>query len=193
MRISVWSSDVCSSVLLKAFGHGVSLFCRFSLSSHTRRAAAESICRARSIAVGGGAAQPVVDRPAEALLWDRRHRDPDEVRPVEFVQAGEEPGSGLDEVAGRAEIQRGLRPRRAEAEQGLSLLRRRRVPAHRQVRRVVARHHARRFRRLRIAPRTHEGAGERSEEHTSELQSLMRTSYAVFCLKKKITYSACKK
>src|SRR3546814_6560956 len=26
--------------------------------------------------------------------------------------------------------------------------------------------------------------GSRSEEHTSELQSLMRTSYAVFCLKK---------
>src|SRR3546814_5023900 len=35
------------------------------------------------------------------------------------------------------------------------------------------------------------GAGDRicrrSEEHTSELQSLMRISYAVFCLKKKIT------
>src|SRR3546814_6952916 len=29
--------------------------------------------------------------------------------------------------------------------------------------------------------------GHRSEEHTSELQSLMRISYAVFCLKKKIT------
>src|SRR3546814_1665987 len=28
-------------------------------------------------------------------------------------------------------------------------------------------------------------AGVRSEEHTSELQSLMRISYAVFCLKKK--------
>src|SRR3546814_5701054 len=28
-------------------------------------------------------------------------------------------------------------------------------------------------------------AGFRSEEHTSELQSLMRISYAVFCLKKK--------
>src|SRR3546814_3577372 len=27
---------------------------------------------------------------------------------------------------------------------------------------------------------------ERSEEHTSELQSLMRISYAVFCLKKKL-------
>src|SRR3546814_5239454 len=29
----------------------------------------------------------------------------------------------------------------------------------------------------------------RSEEHTSELQSLMRISYAVFCLKKKNTYT----
>src|SRR3546814_6984250 len=29
-------------------------------------------------------------------------------------------------------------------------------------------------------------ANARSEEHTSELQSLMRISYAVFCLKKKI-------
>src|SRR3546814_5562416 len=31
----------------------------------------------------------------------------------------------------------------------------------------------------------HDGLAPRSEEHTSELQSLMRTSYAVFCLKKK--------
>src|SRR3546814_5875792 len=31
------------------------------------------------------------------------------------------------------------------------------------------------------------GCDARSEEHTSELQSLMRISYAVFCLKKKIT------
>src|SRR3546814_1604485 len=29
------------------------------------------------------------------------------------------------------------------------------------------------------------GRDDRSEEHTSELQSLMRISYAVFCLKKK--------
>src|SRR3546814_10290262 len=33
--------------------------------------------------------------------------------------------------------------------------------------------------------RFHLDAGLRSEEHTSELQSLMRISYAVFCLKKK--------
>src|SRR3546814_7015191 len=36
------------------------------------------------------------------------------------------------------------------------------------------------------APRLHRRYGAaRSEEHTSELQSLMRISYAVFCLKKK--------
>src|SRR3546814_7759345 len=37
--------------------------------------------------------------------------------------------------------------------------------------------------KLGVAP----GMGGRSEEHTSELQSLMRISYAVFCLKKKNT------
>src|SRR3546814_1232173 len=35
------------------------------------------------------------------------------------------------------------------------------------------------------APGRVASAEERSEEHTSELQSLMRISYAVFCLKKK--------
>src|SRR3546814_3709426 len=34
-------------------------------------------------------------------------------------------------------------------------------------------------------PRLGVVGGDRSEEHTSELQSLMRISYAVFCLKKK--------
>src|SRR3546814_1031155 len=48
------------------------------------------------------------------------------------------------------------------------------------------------FRRLRTVWRipisrssTQNQYGPRSEEHTSELQSLMRISYAVFCLKKK--------
>src|SRR3546814_4254501 len=36
-----------------------------------------------------------------------------------------------------------------------------------------------------LAADTGLGERERSEEHTSELQSLMRISYAVFCLKKK--------
>src|SRR3546814_17873686 len=38
---------------------------------------------------------------------------------------------------------------------------------------------------LRQAPEAAGRGGLRSEEHTSELQSLMRISYAVFCLKKK--------
>src|SRR3546814_10907712 len=38
----------------------------------------------------------------------------------------------------------------------------------------------------RFAPfRSGLGTSDKSEEHTSELQSLMRNSYAVFCLKKK--------
>src|SRR3546814_9222311 len=42
--------------------------------------------------------------------------------------------------------------------------------------------------RLRASFRRKEGgSGRRSEEYTSELQSLMRTSYAVFCLKTKKT------
>src|SRR3546814_4254527 len=36
-----------------------------------------------------------------------------------------------------------------------------------------------------ISPEKFRAEPDRSEEHTSELQSLMRISYAVFCLKKK--------
>src|SRR3546814_3351471 len=36
-----------------------------------------------------------------------------------------------------------------------------------------------------VQPEAFVGVDDRSEEHTSELQSLMRISYAVFCLKKK--------
>src|SRR3546814_1379401 len=38
---------------------------------------------------------------------------------------------------------------------------------------------------LFACPSIHAASVRRSEEHTSELQSLMRISYAVFCLKKK--------
>src|SRR3546814_10237454 len=47
-----------------------------------------------------------------------------------------------------------------------------------------AHHVARNERRLAVAHR-HLRRAPRSEEHTSELQSLMRISYAVFCLQKK--------
>src|SRR3546814_1317691 len=39
--------------------------------------------------------------------------------------------------------------------------------------------------RRMVLPVANQAADQRSEEHTSELQSLMRISYAVFCLKKK--------
>src|SRR3546814_10804844 len=43
-------------------------------------------------------------------------------------------------------------------------------------------------RKVALLSRIDDGGGKRrSEEHTSELQSLMRISYAVFCLKKKNT------
>src|SRR3546814_1669057 len=38
---------------------------------------------------------------------------------------------------------------------------------------------------LHLRPRIRQSCASRSEEHTSELQSLMRNSYAVFSLKKK--------
>src|SRR3546814_4363329 len=47
--------------------------------------------------------------------------------------------------------------------------------------------HRRNARRRRRLSRDRGQGRRRSEEHTSELQSLMRISYAVFCLKKKTT------
>src|SRR3546814_3889742 len=66
-------------------------------------------------------------------------------------------GSGRDEVSSHARLRSG---------------------ASRHTRAAVARHEP-------SGAAAGEGAGDRSEEHTSELQSLMRISYAVFCLKKK--------
>src|SRR3546814_3317955 len=42
-----------------------------------------------------------------------------------------------------------------------------------------------------VEPFSDHALSSRSEEHTSELQSLMRFSYAVFCLKKKKTIPVC--
>src|SRR3546814_2981879 len=60
-----------------------------------------------------------------------------------------------------------------------------------QQQRGIRRQRARQRHALLLAARklVREGARRafRSEEHTSELQSLMRSSYAVFCLKKKTT------
>src|SRR3546814_1111081 len=53
---------------------------------------------------------------------------------------------------------------------------------------IVARLDAGRFDLSPVIGAVDFAALERSDEHTSELQSLMRSSYAVFCLKKKTKY-----
>src|SRR3546814_4940253 len=49
--------------------------------------------------------------------------------------------------------------------------------------------------RVALGQQRHDVVDPRSEEHTSELQSLMRISYAVFCLKQKkqtTTHNSCR-
>src|SRR3546814_5279593 len=137
MRISDWSSDVCSSDLQgRAPGVG------------ERRAAGEARCDARAAlwAAGrdaraaGGAALSF--RPE--LLLARRG-------------APQRPSGAREPVRRRAD---------AAARRG--------APHHAHVCRADD------VRTPSCASRS--GPAERSEEHTSELQSLMRISYSVFCL-----------
>src|SRR3546814_8501017 len=64
------------------------------------------------------------------------------------------------------------------------------APAHQRLRLPGAGHRRRKLEEAVVNENEPQPAGQpgdgRSEEHTSELQSLMRISYAVFCLKKKI-------
>src|SRR3546814_6931817 len=93
--------------------------------------------------------------------------------------------------AGRAEARRGAVGARAPAGMGAVSA----AVAGFRGRRRAGRDDARRSRAGRLVVRRRRGAGAgrvargadagRSEEHTSELQSLTRISYAVFCLKKK--------
>src|SRR3546814_9152534 len=128
MRISDWSSDVCSSDLYLPVGE---------------REFGEILL---DIADGGDA-----DGLAE------RRRGDSQVRCN--VEAGPDDDFGPLKVPVDARIAQKL-----DTPHGLQDVARRLI----QLRRIVARQHDR-----------------RSEEHTSELQSLMRISYAVFCLKKK--------
>src|SRR3546814_9138919 len=110
------------------------------------------------------------------------------------------PQFGKIERVARLEIDRHRAPARA-LEAGVTRIaggrtrrQRHRLPRHRMVDRadIEIADRIGRVEREAATPRDHAGdivkrvvmAG-RSEEHTSELQSLMRISYAVFCLKKK--------
>src|SRR3546814_4546862 len=121
MRISDWSSDVCSSDLVAALDHGVD-------------------CGDQALAGGQRQHRRVVVQP-EAARGLRRQRGEVALDQLELA--------GAPALAGGTQ---------------------RALPC---------------LAQLGEIGRPAEFLGSRSEEHTSELQSLMRISYAVFCLKKK--------
>src|SRR3546814_7905537 len=108
MRISDWSSDVCSSDLVRQFAH---------IFEHTAH-------RARAV---------------ESSLGTAKHFDASKVVDIAIGRVPTASGEGRAAAVGN-------------------------------------------FIDVNADSRTHI---DRSEEHTSELQSIMRISYAVFCLKKK--------
>src|SRR3546814_8740736 len=101
-------------------------------------------------------------------------------RPIAILRTVSSPGFltsapaqlGGESALGLPEIQR-LQDRKPDG-----------VCAYDRLRSVAKEMGARRPACVATARQRYSGSG-RSEEHTSELQSLMRSSYAVFCLKKK--------
>src|SRR3546814_3039512 len=136
MRISDWSSDVCSSDLLRRLEQGLDQINRLSSNNAT-------------LDIQPG------DRPGESVVVIHNHP----TRRIYANLSADNLGSrstGRNQMAltGTAEGLLGLN-------EFISVTRRQSRP-------------------LNDGP----NRSSRSEEHTSELQSLMRISYAVFCLKK---------
>src|SRR3546814_5813936 len=101
--------------------------------------------------------------------------------PVQQFRRAVESIRVADVLQGEQEIRPLVRRRQVVAREGVEM---RGVVSHRS----VSHHNAARWRLSPLPPVPRESAARsrsRSEEHTSELQSLMRISYAVFCLKKK--------
>src|SRR3546814_2304901 len=146
MRISDWSSDVCSSDLDPPVGVGADV---------------EAV-----IIIEGGAAILQLGPNAAAVAQQQ-------VDAVLAEQGGAGDGLGLDAVGAAALgpfdlgcIRRGLADTHRNADDDLTSDR-----------------HLRELQRFMGAEDGLAAAPVRSEEHTSELQSLMRISYAVLCLK----------
>src|SRR3546814_9173460 len=155
MRISDWSSDVCSSDLRGRPGAGRP--CTFRAALRRRPALREGLADEVRHGPGYGAdprGGGGGDRPALRASGPERCGGEDSRR----LRHGRRPRIG--EAVRRDTSEDARRVARARRGGG----RQRREPA------VDARRGPTRL---------------RSEEHTSELQSLMRISYAVFCLKKK--------
>src|SRR3546814_790591 len=176
MRISDWSSDVCSSDLkegvvtrLGSYSRTVGPGVKFTWPAPIERIRLEDVRAIRTMAVGSPNAtdenfvltrdQSIVDLAYE-VRWSVR--DPE----LFFFQLADPEGT-IREVAESAmratvanfDLVQAIGPGRVEIEAQVQ----------------------QRMQELLDQYR----AGVRSEKHKSELQSLMRLSYAVFCLKKK--------
>src|SRR3546814_4517171 len=180
MRISDWSSDVCSSDLIAA----VMAIYHFS---------AKVISRAN----GSSAVASAAYRAAERLHDDRLGRDHDFSNKAGVVLSEILAPEGAPErLNDRAtlwnEVEAGEKrkdaqlarevefsiPRELNQQQGIQL-----------ARDFVEKQFVERGMVADMNVHWDMGKDGRSEEHTSELQSLMRISYAVFCLKKKNNYN----
>src|SRR3546814_7240112 len=189
MRISDWSSDVCSSDLFVRRHRAVSAAIAVAVLALISGAAvslyyAVSEARAHAIAERHAAEFAAVNRFLNTMLVSA---DPAHTRgrAVTVVET-------LDAARAQLPVDRSLTPDTRAAlaatlsntyvalgdvETGLAIARDARTTTERA---LGANSEA--AIRLRLAEAS---ALHRSEEHTSELQSLMRISYAVFCLKKK--------
>src|SRR3546814_5951495 len=133
MRISDWSSDVCSSDLAESGGIGDHFKGTLDIEIERR----------------------IGRRHGLRLLWQGRHQD-QIVAPQQIVISGLQPTADI--------LRLGLESATVMLEK------------------IFAHQH-------RDFQAGGQFIGARSEEHTSELQSLMRISYAVFCLKKKTPHT----
>src|SRR3546814_10085364 len=116
--------------------------------------------------------QPISERPATPCPYTTVFRYRDAVDPVR--------STGIEHRADPARLRRGDARKAADARRGKGA-----SPAGAAVGAAGRLHAAGDDRRADAAGGGAGGARHpRSEEHTSELQSLMRISYAVFCLKK---------
>src|SRR3546814_5291051 len=145
MRISDWSSDVCSSDLV----------------AHLYPNAAAEPPAAKQHLSGRGELRGIVEQQRQET--------------AQQVRIGAHHGAGRHHA--KIEAERRKTRRKALLQPGKERLQRHRLQRGLQQALVGG---------LQVAQRIQPGIRQvRSEEHTSELQSLMRISYAVFCLKKK--------
>src|SRR3546814_1338682 len=155
MRISDWSSDVCSFDLVQ---EAYAVLVELPDVAHIREPRAYLFTTARSVVLQHVRRSRIVAIEAVAEI-DRLDIEHDERSPDRHAMAGQELRRiGALIAALPAKCREAFVLRKV---QGLS-------------QREIAG-------RMRISENTVEKHVGRSEEHTSELQSLMRISYAVFC------------